>query len=371
MALDVATAKAAIHSLFESLESKVTEALASSAIPLLGAVAAPSGAFFFAAIEQRIAEALDSIPAGADLAVSIAAALSNVPGFSGISATVQGDDVAISLGGNYSLGLAPETFNLGATAGSIGLDLGGTFATTVMATLAVTARLDGSTGQVTLVDNGTDEIKLGVTADLSINGEGDLGFLKISATDKDPAAHEVDVALTLDLPSGDPTLSGALPFTLSGQAGLDLEIVTTTPVDLLPTISTEFVANYDLATGAAAVSFKDVTIDVGSLLGPLAGIFRELDELLNDGPVGTLLDIVVGPLPLIDDLADKLGLTNALDVIPLIKDGDVSLADLLILKDSVTGQGTSPFFEALAIIDLVRDLSGLWPLAKSTSAASI
>ena len=272
---------------------------------------------------------------------------------------MQGNDVSISLGGNYALGLTPETFNLGASAGGIGLDFGGTFASTAMATLKVAAKLDGSSGELTLVNIGTDELKVGVTADLSLDAQGNLGFLKIGATDKDPATHEVDVALTVDLTAGDPTTLPAAPtVVLSGHAGLGLTIVTATPVDLLPTISTEFLANYDLTTGDLNISFKDVTIDAGSLLGPFSSIFEELNKLLNDGPVGTLLDIAVGPLPLIDDLADKFGLTGLLDVIPLIKDGDVSLADLLILKDQAQGQKPQPFFEALSIIDLVRDLSG-------------
>src|SRR5262245_54583262 len=355
MALDVATAKAEIHSLFQSLQTEVIGALATDSIPFLGAVTTPAGSLFFAALEAQVTAKLDAIPSGADSA-SIAAALSSIPG---ITATVQGNDIAILLGGDYSLGLTPETFNLGASAGGIGLDFGGTFASTATATLKVAAKLDGSTGQLTLVNNGTDELKVGVTADLSLDAQGNLGFLKIDATDKDPATHEVDVALTVDLPAGDPTTFPASPtVALSGHAGLDLNIVTATPVDLLPTISTEFLVNYDLTTGDTNISFKDVTIDAGSLLGPFSSIFEELDKLLNDGPVGTLLDIVVGPLPLVDDLADKFGLTGLLDVIPLIKDGDVSLADLLILKDRVQGQQTNPFFEALSIIDLVRDLSG-------------
>jgi hypothetical protein len=208
MALDVASAKAEIHSLFQSLQNQVTGALATDTIPFLGAAAAPAGSLFFAALEAQVTTALDAIQPGADPATSIAAALSSIPG---ITATVQGNDVAISLGGNYALGLTPETFNLGASAGGIGLDFGGTFASTATATLKVAAKLDGSTGELTLVNNGTDELKVGLTADLSLDAQGDLGFLEIGAFDKDPATHEVDVALTVDLPAGDPTTLPA-PF---------------------------------------------------------------------------------------------------------------------------------------------------------------
>jgi Ca2+-binding RTX toxin-like protein len=355
MPLDVSTAKAEIQTLFQSLQGQITGVLASSSIPFVGAVAAPAGSLFFAALEAQITSALDAITDPVT-ATSIANALSSIPG---VTATVQGNDVAISLDGNFAQTLTPETFNLGASAGGIGLDFGGTFAMTATATLNIDAKLDGTTGQLTLVDNGTEELKVGLAADLSLDAQGDLGFLEISATDKVPASHEVDVALTVNLPAGDPTTLPASPtVALTGRAGLDLDIVTKTSVDLLPTISTQFLANYDIATGGTSVSFKDVTIDVGSLLGPLSSIFEELDKLLNDGPIGTLLDIAVGPAPLIDSLADKFGLTPVLDVIPLIKDGDVSIADLLILKDRVQGQEPPAFFEALSIIDLVRDLSG-------------
>ena len=71
MALDVSTAKAEIHSLFQSLQNQVTGALATDSIPFLGAAAAPAGSAFFAALEAQVTSALDAIPSGADPASSI------------------------------------------------------------------------------------------------------------------------------------------------------------------------------------------------------------------------------------------------------------------------------------------------------------
>jgi len=354
MALTKAGLKASIASFLQDLADDVTTS-ALSAVPLAGALAMPAGQAVFGLLQSAINDAIDA--AGPDPA-DLVDALNSVDG---ITASLAGDDLNLTIAANETLNLADKSLNAGAAAGGIGLSLGGTFATRLTAGLNAKLRLDGATGDLYVLDNGaTKELTLGLESDLSVNAAGDLGVLDISVADADPNAPEVALTAAIDLATGTAAaaLAGPMDPDFAGHAGLDLKIVTQVLNNLLPSISTELVMDYDLVTGEPVISFKDVSVDVGSFLGVFSGVFKQIHDILDSFPLGLILDIANGPLPIIDDFAHSLGLASALDLVPLIRDDKISLADLAVLYDNFNEGGIGEFFEGLATIDLIRKLSG-------------
>ncbi len=343
------TVELAINNLLNDLQARAVAAVTDGAPDFLGALIAPAGGALFGELRETLFEALF---AAGDDPTAIAAALDAV---AGIDAVLDGDDLQISITGSGVLALDPTTLGLGASAGGFGIEIAGTFASMLNAGIDIDLKVDGTSGAVSLVSTGDREISVGLASDISLSAGASLGFIDVTVTDNDPAAHEVDLVFNVDLSAG--ALNAVTASTsFTGSAGLQLKLETSTSVELLPEISAVFDLEFDVATALTTISFMDVTLDIGSLVRPFQSILGPLDDLLNKGPFADVLDLGLGPLPLIDDLADELGLTGTLDAVG--NDGDVSLADLAALKSRFDGGGSNGFFDALAKIATLRSIVG-------------
>lgn len=354
MAITKAALKSNIHSFLEGLGNQIaTSAL--KGVPLVGDLGLPVGQAVFAALLPVIDKAIDS--AGPD-AADLVKALNGVPG---ITATVQGNDIAIRVQANEVLSLADETFSAGAAAAGIGLSLSGQFKTSLSASLNANLRVDGTSGDIWVVDPGTTkELTLQLRSNLSLDASGKLGIIGIDAKDADPNAPEVQLTAAFDLAPGKALDAIAAPLkpSFTGSAGLDLKIDTQVAGGALPSIGAALKMNYDLTTSKVAIAFQDVTLDIGSLLKSFSAPFGLINDILDSFPLGIILDIATDPLPVIDALAHKTGLDNALDVVPsIVKDGKITLADLAVIAEGLNSEGVGKFFDGLATLALVREIA--------------
>ena len=362
MAITVSGITTELSSLLSDLASKAT-GVDLGALPFVGSVASPVGNAVFGVLQSQIDQALAGVP---DDAAAIAAALD---GLDAITATVTAaGDIGIRITTSTRTDLASTPFDLGAAVGPVGLDIGGNFDLDFFSDLDVALRFDAVTGQISIEDAGAPELKVGIDAGLSLDAGGKLGVFDIKVADRDPASPELSFFTTLDLPSGDAeNVGGALALEVQGRAGLDLMIETTTPASLLPSISTNLVMEFATGSSTPTIAFNDVTLDLGEFFEIFKGTFSDVSAVLNTQPLGKLLDLVTGPVPVVNGLAQKTGLTNFLDVLPSqLNDGVVSLVDLAILKHTLLGgnavapnlQDSTAFFDGLSTIDLVRNLTG-------------
>lgn len=332
-------------------------------LPLVGNILAPAEGLLFAALQDKLTAALDGV---ADDATAIAAALDAVEGVTAVVNGAGGIDITIA--DRSGVGLTPTNFDIGGEVGPVGLKLGGTVATEFVTDLNIALRVDAGTGQVSIVDGGTPELKVGFDADLSLDAGASLGIVDITAKDADPDKPELSVFATLDLPTGDAgNLGGDIAFTIDGRAGLDLKIVTSNIAGILPSISTNLVIDYTLGDASPAIAFNNITINVGEMFGVFQDVFEAVNTILDTKPMGTLLDLTTGPVPIVNDLANSTGAVAALDVLPTFaRDGIVSLVDLALLKESLlNASGTTPnqqssaaFYEGLSTLGFIRTLSG-------------
>ncbi len=324
----------------------------------------------FENIREQIMDALASIPDSGDIAQQFADAINNLPDFSfgSLEASANGDVVRLHI-------LASDTIdlNLGDLAVDIGTDILGLKATATGAHAAIAGALDllldlnVDTGDVAIVDAGTDakELQLALNAGVTVEGDATLGVLKIHVDDK-KADDEVQLGFSVDLPTGaiGDLSASDIGLAYSGHAGLDLGITTTLPTSLLPTIAGDLVIDWDANTPGeglqTAIAFNDVTLDLGSLIKTLSDVFGPLGDIWDSFPIGTMLDALTQPLPVIDTLAKKIGIESYLDVMPLDHgDGNLSMLDVAVLVLKLEGvpdsdpriKGISDFAKALHAID--------------------
>jgi hypothetical protein len=365
MAITVEQTTAEVHAFFQDLQTAAQNQIAQHSLPLIGAVPAiPTGALF-QALEAEVARALapDALDPGAS-AEQIAAALSDIEidGMHPISASVSGDGIDIAIAQEVGLDLTEKPFDLGGTVAGVGLELDGEFATKLTADLDVKLRLDSS-GQLQVRDSTDPELAVGLDASLSLDGEGKLGFLTITATDKDPNQPEVELDLGIDLASGDagglvataapPTVRAGLDLQIEAGAGVDTDEETGIPFSILPSISTELVIDYSAIDDTTpSIAFNDITVDVRSIYGILQQALKPIAKILDTEPLGTILDLATGPVPILDDLAPFL------DTVPSFTNGDgvVSLADIAVWESKLQGADPNVFFEIVSLLGLVRNL---------------
>jgi Ca2+-binding RTX toxin-like protein len=336
---------------------------AASNVPLLGNLTLPAGAGFFDQLRADIASALSGV---ADDSSAIAAALD---GIAGLNVSASGGGLDISIAASDVVDLGGVGVNLATALTGPDLNAAATFATSIGAELDVGLRLDGGSGELAVLDAAGTEVTFSVTSDLASGITGDLGPSDLGVKIEDnKAGHEVDLDIAIDLPTGD---AGAIPGVsdakVSGSAGLDLTVTTTVPSDLLPTISTNLVAQFaPEGSSAPTIALNDISVDIGGLFDVLSRPLQEVSEVLNAAPLGEFLDLATGALPVIDSLVKKFGLEDQFDVIPSVFGGDnkVSLVDLLALEGEISGGNPSAFYEVLGIVGKIRDLAATVPDGK-------
>jgi hypothetical protein len=203
---------------------------------------------------------VDGLGAGASLA-DVAAALDAIDG---INATASGSGIDITITKSASIDLVSTAFDLGGAVAGVGLDFDGQFASKLGADLKVALHLDDATSQLQVLNPPTSEpeLKVGLDGSLTLDAEGKLGFLTISATDKDPAKPEVEIDIALDLPTGDAGSLGGATAQVTGRAGLELDIDTKfgtdIPAGILPSITTDLIVDYATLGAVPSIAFNDI-----------------------------------------------------------------------------------------------------------------
>lgn len=205
---------------------------------------------------------------------------------------------------------------------TLGFDLNGNASTKVDIGLTVGFGVDkegnvflntGDTGEFEI----TLEGKLVDAANNPLTAKGKLGFLNLQGVDN---GSQVNSNFTADLTSASADANGRVKFTDLGSlsiapnpkliADADLKFKLNTGLgsaknDILPTIEADFNLTdwqYDSsnpATPAPSVSFDNVILDVGSLVGDFAGgVLKPIQDVLK--PIKSVLDPFITPLPVID-----------------------------------------------------------------------
>ena len=335
-----------------------------SSVPLLGDLAPTGDIPLFDELRADIASALAGV---ADDPDAIANALKTV---SGISASVVGGNISIAVAATDTDDRTVAV-DIGSSLKDLGLAALGKFATSIDAELATSLQIDGVSGQLAVLDSPADELKVSITSDLDADINGKLGLIDVTISDKASSAQEVQLDVAIDLTTGDAGgvsgAGGAAVTNVVGDAKLDLDVTSTSP--LLPTISTDLVVDFATDSGVApTIALNNISIDIGALFDLFGKTFIEVNEILETEPLGLFRDLIAGPLPVVDALAEKFGLTGVLDKVPALFNGDgvVSLADILAIQSKAGGNDPNVFFEGLAILEAISKAVGSMPDGKIT-----
>uniref|UniRef100_UPI001C24B845 Calx-beta domain-containing protein n=1 Tax=Synechococcus sp. CCY 0621 TaxID=2815603 RepID=UPI001C24B845 len=362
MALSASSLVAGIQSLITDLARQAT-GVDFGEVPLVGTVVSPVQDLIFADLQTTLTSALDGV---GDSAAALAAALDAIDD---VTASVNAEGgIDITIVDRSSTGLSPKPFDIGGAVGPVGLQLGGTLAVAFVTDLNIALQVDATTGQLSIRNSGQPELKVGLEASLSLDAGASLGIIDITVRDRDTNTPELSFAASIDLPSGDAgALAQPISFGITGRAGLDLDIQTSEVAGVLPSVTTNLILEYVIGNQSPTVAFNDITINLSEFFGIFKETFETVNTILETQPLGKLLDLTTGPVPVVNDLANKTGATGFLDVLPTtFKDGVVSLVDLAKFKDSVLNadgiapnlQDASAFFEGLSTINFIRTLTG-------------
>lgn len=360
MALSAASIKDGIHNLLSDIQDAAEQKIAGEDIPLVSGLASAGSQFMFAELERLIDDTIGDLTDVDEIAAVLDA-------LDVIDAVVEGGQLRVSLRSEGSVELLGEDFSLGASISEdldVGFQVSGSVGATLTAAINLTAMIDDA-ANVTLLETGTEDIVVTLDGDISFdpNTEASLGFLEIRVKDNDVSQHEIHVQASIDLPaiSSDDLAAAldAIDLDFDATAGLNLGIEVIGS-GFLPSMSMNLEMSLalgdDLGIGETTIKVTDISIDVRSIFGVFSEVLAGAAEVLDAEPIGTLLDLMTGPIPLLDPLAHDLGLASWLDGVPIIPDGFISLLDLAKLKDSAMGQESNKFFDTLGMLALIRSI---------------
>jgi len=361
------TPQEAFSGLFQALNTIVAAQQVLNDLPLVGdklAGALPD----FSALSSQISAALAQLTPEAG-AARIASVLDGI--VPGLTARTSGTDVDVSF--NIFNTITSPTFTAGLDLGvpGLNLDINGTFGVSFSQTLALNVRLDTLGGGLTLLDNGTPELNIGLAVDASLNGDGQLGPLALQARDKQPG-HEIELNLGMDLRSLNPV---DVVVTTSGRVDLNEGLKVSLGSPDLPFIATDLelkLAFGDDGPGDAHISFNHLAIGLGGLIAQLAAAMKPVLDIIDSDPFRQIYDALIAPLPLIDSGLADIGATGFFDKVPgLQKDGRISLLDLYALR---LGEGSEEYKQLVLFTDamaLIRQLAAFTRSGRDMADAQI
>ena len=278
-----------------------------------------------------------------------------------IDAVYADGGIDLKIASTGSLELLSEDFSVGgAIGGGVGLQIAGDVAAELNANLNIGVRITET--DVVIADSTAPELEIGIDVDVSlVDTGGSLGFLDLKVNDSDPDTPEVHVGASIDIASGSvstlATQNWAPDFTGTAALNLKVDVI---PKEFLPALTMNLVMTYDMVgTAPPTIAFNDISIDPASLFGIFAEVIGDLAELLDTEPLGTILDIMTGPIPLIDDLAHALpgGVPDSLDQIPsILPDDIVSLLDLAAAKSGLEGNDVNHLFDVIGTLGMYRQI---------------
>ena len=312
-----------------------------------------------AAIAAAVAAA-EAVAAPDERAAALAAALD---GLDGISATAAGTVVSVDLTAATAATVDIVDGAVGFGAGSaFSLDARADFDGTIDVAVDVSFTYDAATDTLALVADADDELTLtaSISADLAADATLAGGFVTAELTDA-LATPEIEFVAGVNV---DGLLPTDITVTYGGATRLSLNLATTVADTLLPGVVARLDVAWDPLDPARAptLAFSDVGIKLGDLLDAVNEVLTPVTDILFEGIIGKIVDILTEPLPIIQPGLDAVGLIGLFDEIPEGGDGIFNLLDGLGLYFKAQNNTTalellSGFAEALAFLKQLKDLA--------------
>lgn len=273
-----------------------------------------------------------------------------------------GDEYTISEGVDLDLGIP-----------GLGLETEGDVSLTIDWGLNLALGLDFVNGAY--LDFGTEgedegDLRFGVTVGLPTSIKGNLGFLQLTAGEREGGpVSGLTADFAVDIVDGNDEEVGVVGFanlgsisfapSVNASADVDLDLELSVGDGVFPTITSAFVMDWDLigedggnvpvaeigdaiGKGLQKVGFEDVELDLGSFLSdflaPTLGAVQDVTEPLSD-----IIDFITAPLPVISDLGPSLSLVDIAEVFGDVDLGFIdSIADVVALVNAIDTNSGEP-----------------------------
>lgn len=339
-------------SLFNYINTTATDAALQQNLPLL-ASALPSDLDPFGALSDQIASELeDLLTSNANPSASdIAAALDGL--IPGLSVTAVGNTITLQASASVDIDPPDAAIDIGGS--TVGLTANADFAGAVTAALNLKLDYDPTTQELTVADNTVDEFTLGLELSADVNGTAQLALLDITVEDNlDTPEIQIDFGLNIDSVEVGSLVAGSVSVEMDGSAQLDLQL--RTDVAILPDLVANLVFDWEF-DGASlptpTVEFKDIGVDIRSLVDQLADVIDPILGIFNQFPLGTIKDALTTQVP--SPFSNVLSVLDA-DQVPAGGDGQVNVLDLAAFYYEKNGNPAAAeqirvFGQALMIID--------------------
>ncbi|WP_281276203.1 choice-of-anchor L domain-containing protein [Aliishimia ponticola] len=302
-------------------------------------------------------------------AAALAEALDDLDG---ITASATGSEVTVALtaGTDAVVDILDGDIGLGGAAFS--LEAQADFSGSIAVAVDVNFSYDTSTDTLTLIDTPQDEVSLStaISADVSADATIAGGVIAVELTDA-MAAPELAISAGFNFASLDPN---DITVTYGGTSRLEFDLATVVANGLLPGITATIGIDWDPLDPARApeITFGDVGISVGELVEAIAEMLDPIADILFEGIIGKIVNIMTEPLPIISDGLNAVNAIDLFDTIPTSGDSIFNLLDGigLYLQGKGNTQGVqilSNFAEALAILKQLNDFAendGIIPLGE-------
>lgn len=313
-------------------------------------------------LETAISAAVAAAEALTDAEARATALAAALNGLDGITASATGTDVGVTLtaGTDANVELLGADVGLGGSAFS--LDAEADFTGSIGVMIDINFNYDTDTDTLTLVDTPQDEVSVSAGISADINGSASIanGIIGASLTDT-LATPEINFTAGFNFASLSP---GDVTFSYGGTTALQMDLATVVADNLLPGI----VATLDIAwdplspTDVPTITFSEVGISVGDLLSQITEMLDPVTDILFEGIIGDIVNILTEPLPIINDGLNAVGLINLFDTIPESGDGIFNLLDGLGIYFEATNNDQavevlSAFAKALAILKQLSDFA--------------
>ncbi|PAX06764.1 choice-of-anchor L domain-containing protein [Sphingomonas lenta] len=356
-----------LNAFFDTIATSIANEIGSKALPLLGPVGSLPGADAvggaFEDLRDQILAAIGSLDEAApDFAQSAADAIDALA-LPGVDAFEDGGDLRLSFTRDVTVETGDAALAEDAALGFLELEV--TTGATISATLDADLRI-AADGSLSLEEQTEPELVVNVEADLSLTDvEAKLGVVTVKLSDVDPTAPELDVEFALDI---DKTPAGAFGVdpALTAAARLDVRFAGDVLAGILPDIDGRLTVDFPVdgdGFGAPAVSVSEVTLDLSTYFDIIGNSALKVGDLFNAGALGTIVDIAVAPVPVLNDIAQIIpGLKHKFDQVGDIDgtgNGIVQLGDLAVGMSPASKQFIGPVYQVLAIIDVLRKAAAL------------
>ena len=313
-------------------------------------------------IKATIDSAVSSAEALADPANQAAALAAALDDLDGIAASAAGTVVTVTLTADTAAMVDIVDGALAFGGSAFSLDARADFDGSIDVAVDVSFTYDAATDMLTLEADADDEVTLNASISADVAAEATLagGFVTAMLTDV-LATPEIGFFAGVNVEGLTPT---DITFTYGGSTQLSLDLATTVADNLLPGISARLDVTWNPLDPAAApmLGFSDVGISLGDLLEAVNEVLTPVTDILFEGIIGKIVNILTEPVPIIHPGLNAIGILSLFDAVPEGGDGIFNLLDGLGLYFQSQGNDEalgllSSFAEALAFLKQLKDLT--------------